>query len=187
MYLINLACPAPADHHLRHVSLLCPCSHHSDNSLGGVHGCSVIRVHESRHKSESSSAQTILRPQTHIRTVLIVLLQASRQPGMTPETLQAEFAKFERSYSQSTAASGPVKWQRLNDFRNGAFAALQQDVQQRVNQAKQQQLAAEQQRAQQAELQAQQASLLHGKEHAHASLHIGVAVLPGSQRSMHTA
>ena len=65
---------------------------------------------------------------------------------MTPETLQAEYTKFERSYNQSTAATGPVKWQRLNEFRNGAFAALLQDVQQRVNAAKQQELQAERQR-----------------------------------------
>ena len=77
---------------------------------------------------------------------------------MTPEVLQAEFTKFERSYTQTTADTGPIKYQRLNDFRNGAFAALQQDVQQRLNQAKQQELAAERQRAQQAELQAQQAN-----------------------------
>ena len=77
---------------------------------------------------------------------------------MTPEVLQTEFAKFERSYTQTTADTSLIKYDRLNDFRNGAFAALQQDVQQRVNQAKQQELAAERQRAQQAELQAQQAS-----------------------------
>ena len=77
---------------------------------------------------------------------------------MTPELLQQEYAKFERSYTQSTAATGPAKWEKLNDFRNGAFAALQQDVQQRVNQAKQQELAAERQKAQEAQRQAQQAS-----------------------------
>lgn len=77
---------------------------------------------------------------------------------MTPEVLQQEYAKFERSYTQSTAATGPAKWEKLNEFRNGAFAALQQDVQQRVNQAKQQELAAERQKAQEAQRQAQQAS-----------------------------
>ena len=77
---------------------------------------------------------------------------------MTPEVLQQEYAKFERSYTQSTAATGPAKWEKLNEFRNGAFAALQQDVQQRVNQAKQQELAAERQKAQEARRQAQQAS-----------------------------
>ena len=84
--------------------------------------------------------------------------QASRQPGMTPEVLQQEYAKFERSYTQSTAATGPAKWEKLNEFRNGAFAAVQQDVQQRVNQAKQLELAAEHQKAQEAQRQAQQAS-----------------------------
>lgn len=87
-------------------------------------------------------------------------LQASRQPGMTPEILQAEYAKFERSYTQSTAATGPAKWEKLIQFRNGAFAGLQQDVQQRVNQAKQQELAAERQKAQDARQQAQQACQL---------------------------
>ena len=77
---------------------------------------------------------------------------------MTPEVLQAEYAKFERSYAQSTVATGPAKWEKLNEFRNGAFAALLQDVQQRVNQVKQQELAAERQKAQEAKQQAQQAS-----------------------------
>ncbi|KAL3133524.1 hypothetical protein ABBQ38_007377 [Trebouxia sp. C0009 RCD-2024] len=84
------------------------------------------------------------------------LTEASRQPGMTPEILQAEYAKFERSYTQSTAATGPAKWEKLIQFRNGAFAGLQQDVQQRANQAKQQELAAERQKAQDARQQAQQ-------------------------------
>lgn len=96
-----------------------------------------------------------------------VTLQASRQPGMTPEVLQQEYAKFERSYTQSTAATGPAKWEKLNEFRNGAFAALQQDVQQRVNQAKQQELAAERQKAQEAQRQAQQASQMLVRLHCH--------------------
>ncbi len=84
----------------------------------------------------------------------------SRQPGTKPEALQAEYSKFERAYTQSTAATGQMKWQRLNDFRNGAFAALQQDVQRRVTQAKQQELATERHRAQQAQQQVQQANPL---------------------------
>lgn len=49
-----------------------------------------------------------------------------------------------------------MKWQRLNDFRTGPYAALQRDVQQRLEQKAQQELAAERQRAQQAQQQYQQ-------------------------------
>lgn len=82
----------------------------------------------------------------------------SRQPGVTPEILQAEYNKFEQAYTKSTAAFGAAKWDRLNDFRNKAFAGLQQDVQRQVAQARQQELLAERQRMQQAQQQAQQAS-----------------------------
>ncbi len=83
----------------------------------------------------------------------------SRQAGVTPEILQAEYNKFEQAYTKATAAFGATKWDRLNDFRNKAFAALQQDVQRQVAQARQQEVAAERQRAQQAEQQRQQARL----------------------------
>ena len=78
---------------------------------------------------------------------------------MTPEILQAEYNKFEQAYTKATAAFGATKWDRLNDFRNKAFAGLQQDVQRQVAQARQQEVAAERQRAQQAEQQTQQARL----------------------------
>ncbi len=84
----------------------------------------------------------------------------SRQAGVTPEILQAEYNKFEQAYTKATAAFGATKWDRLNDFRNKAFAGLQQDVQRQVAQARQQEVAAERQRAQQAEQQRQQARLL---------------------------
>ena len=84
--------------------------------------------------------------------------QVSRQPAATPESLQSEYNKFEQAYIRGTAGTGSLRYQRLNDFRNGAFAALQQDVQQRANQAKQAELAAERQKAQQAREQIQKAS-----------------------------
>ncbi len=83
----------------------------------------------------------------------------SRQAGVTPEILQAEFNKFEQAYTKATAAFGATKWDRLNDFRNKAFAGLQQAVQRQVAQAQQQEVAAERQKAQQAEQQRQQARL----------------------------
>ena len=87
-------------------------------------------------------------------------MQVSRQTDATSESLQAEYNKFEQAYIKGTAGTGALRYQRLNDFRNGAFAALLQDVQQRVNQAKQQELAAERQKAQQAQQQIQQVSCL---------------------------
>lgn len=84
------------------------------------------------------------------------LTEVSRQAGVTPEILQAEYNKFEQAYTKATAAFGATKWDRLNDFRNKAFAGLQQDVQRQVAQARQQEVAAERQRAQQAEQQTQQ-------------------------------
>jgi len=78
---------------------------------------------------------------------------------VTPEILQAEYNKFEQAYTKATAAFGATKWDRLNDFRNKAFAGLQQDVQRQVAQARQQEVAAERQRTQQAEQQRQQARL----------------------------
>ncbi len=79
---------------------------------------------------------------------------------MTQEILQAEYNKFEQAYTKATAAFGATKWDRLSEFRNKAFAGLQQDVQRQVAQARQQEVAAERQKAQQAEQQRQQASLL---------------------------
>lgn len=93
-----------------------------------------------------------------ISDIVLFGLQVSRQPGVTPEILQAEYNKFEQAYTKSTAAFGAAKWDRLNDFRNKAFAGLQQDVQRQVAQARQQELLAERQHAQQAQQQVQQAS-----------------------------
>ncbi|DBA74240.1 TPA: hypothetical protein ACH3X1_011028 [Trebouxia sp. C0004] len=84
------------------------------------------------------------------------LTEVSRQAGVTPEILQAEYNKFEQAYTKATAAFGTTKWDRLNDFRNKAFAGLQQDVQRQLAQARQQEVAAERQKAQQAEQQRQQ-------------------------------
>lgn len=86
-------------------------------------------------------------------------LQVSRQAGVTPEILQAEYNKFEQAYTKATAEYGATKWDRLNNFRNKAFAGLQQDVQRQMAQARQQEVAAERQKAQQAEQQRQQARL----------------------------
>lgn len=83
-------------------------------------------------------------------------MQLSRRPTTTPDVLQQEWDKFERAYTQATATAGPLKYQRLNDFRTGAYAALQRDVQQRMQHKAQQDLEAERSKLQQVLQQSQQ-------------------------------
>lgn len=88
------------------------------------------------------------------------MFQISRLSTTTPEVLQQQWDSFERAYIQSTAATGAFKYQRLNDFRIGAYSSLQRDVQQRTEQKAQQELEAERQKLKQALQQSQQVRLV---------------------------